>query len=416
MFSQFTRPTLSILKSDTTESRVDYGSLIPDPKTKLYKFVKTRSDIPFLPKEFEGRKVWKNYLSEILDQKECGSCWAFAAASALSDRFNIQSLGGFHITLSPARIVFCDPQCSEYIPSKYQDAGTDEFKKFYKQITEQYGCYGNTLSEAWRYLYVWGTPTIECFPISELEYTKQKTCADLSGETYSQCMNGTPARFYNTDHIYAIPGTQQEGGSELEIRQEIYKWGPVSTAFEVYPDFYTFDPLTEIYQWNGQGERLGGHSVVIDGWGEDNGIQFWWVRNSWGKIWGIQGYFKMIRGINNCKFEENIITGSPNIQFGPLGYGLRDWQERPIDTQHKARVHDVYFFGGGIDPLTGYSRKNLVRNEELKKLDFSNFPALSPNFVAGKLQSVQAEYSEYSTYIIPIIIIVLLVFVLKIIF
>jgi cathepsin B len=414
MFSQFTRPTLSILKSDTTESKIDYESLIPGPKTKLFKFVKTRSSISTLPVEFEGKKVWKKYLSEILDQKECGSCWAFAAASALSDRFNIQSLGGFHITLSPARIVFCDPQGSEYIPSVIESAGTDAFRNFYKQITEQYGCSGNTLSEAWRYLYVSGTNTIDCFPVNELEYTKQKTCSDITGKIYSECVDKTPARFYNADHIYAIPGTQQDGGSEIEIRQEIYKWGPVSTAFEVFPDFYTFDPLTEIYNWNGQGERLGGHSVVIDGWGEENGVKFWWVRNSWGKNWGIEGYFRMIRGINNCKFEENVITGSPNIQFGPLGYGLRDWQERRMDTQHKARVHDVYWFGGGIDPLTGYARRHLVRDEELKKLDLSNFPALSPDFVAGQLIIIQPNNQNNNTHsiIVYIIIFVLIIIML----
>jgi cathepsin B len=403
MFSQFTRPTLSILKSDTIEDSSNYVSLIPDPKTKLYKFIKTRADVSNLPKEFEGRKVWGKYLSDILDQKECGSCWAFAAASALSDRFNIQSLGGFHITLSPVRIILCDPQGSEFLPSKYEDVFSDSFKKFYKQIFEQYGCHGNTLSEAWRYLYVWGAPTIECIPIN-LEYEKEQVCTSV-------CINKNPIRFYNADHIYAVPGTKQDGGSEFEVRQEIYKWGPVSTAFEVYPDFYTFNPLMEIYRWNGQGERLGGHSVVIDGWGEDNGVQFWWVRNSWGKNWGIQGYFKMIRGINNCKFEENIITGSPNIQFGPLDYGSRDWQERAIDAQHKARVHDVYFFGGGIDPLTGYHRNYLVVNEELEKLDFSKFSALSPTFIAGDLQSFP-EQPIRSKYTIPVIILLLFIFVL----
>jgi cathepsin B len=415
MFSQFTRPTLSILRSDTAESRLEYQTLIPEPKTKLSKFVKSRLDIPALPNEFEGRKIWKKYLSEILDQKECGACWAFAAASSLSDRFNIQSLGGFHITLSPARIVFCDPQGSDYIPNIRAVEGSEAFKKFYKQITDQYGCGGNTLSEAWRYLYVSGTNTIQCFPINELENTEQKTCSDIIGHIYSECVDHTPARFYNADHIYAIPGTQTDGGSELEIRQEIYKWGPVSTAFEVYPDFYTFDPLVEIYEWNGQGERLGGHSVVIDGWGEENGIRFWWVRNSWGKDWGIQGYFKMIRGTNNCKFEENVITGSPNIQFGPLGYGLRDWQERFIDTQHKARVHDVYWFGGGIDPLTGYVRRHLVRDEEIKNLDFLNFPALSPDFVAGQIQLFESMVESNKNNNTRSIIIYMIIFVLLII-
>ena len=40
---------------------------------------------------------------------------------------------------------------------------------------------------------------------------------------------------------------------------------------------------------------MGGHAVKIFGWGVDNATNqsFWWAQNSWGKGWGIGGYFKL---------------------------------------------------------------------------------------------------------------------------
>lgn len=45
------------------------------------------SDID-VPEEFDARKAWPNCptISEIRDQGSCGSCWAFGAVEAMSDR------------------------------------------------------------------------------------------------------------------------------------------------------------------------------------------------------------------------------------------------------------------------------------------------------------------------------------------
>lgn len=57
------------------------------------------------------------------------------------------------------------------------------------------------------------------------------------------------------------------------------------------------------------GNLAGGHAVRILGWGVEDGVDYWLVANSWNRLWGENGYFKIIRGINNCGIEEFITAG-----------------------------------------------------------------------------------------------------------
>lgn len=53
---------------------------------------------------------------------------------------------------------------------------------------------------------------------------------------------------------------------------------------------------TGIYQ-HVYGAKIGFHAVSIVGYGEEDGVKYWYVKNSWGGAWGgDRGYFKILRG------------------------------------------------------------------------------------------------------------------------
>ena len=84
----------------------------------------------------------------------------------------------------------------------------------------------------------------------------------------------------------------------------------MQVAFTVYEDFVTYKK--GVYRHVTGGE-LGGHAVRMLGWGVEDGTPYWLLANSWNSDWGDGGYFKILRGSDECGIEDDVVAGLPKL-------------------------------------------------------------------------------------------------------
>lgn len=55
------------------------------------------------------------------------------------------------------------------------------------------------------------------------------------------------------------------------------------------------------------------HVVLVVGYGEEKGTPYWIVKNSWGTEWGEDGYFRIMRGNDECSIESIAVGIHPVV-------------------------------------------------------------------------------------------------------
>jgi cathepsin B len=249
-----------------------------------------------LPTAFDSRVQWGTMCpvtKHVRDQGACGSCWAFGAVEAMTDRICIHSKGSNTAYLSAEDLVSCCDQCGD-------------------------GCSGGDPGSAWDYWQSTGIVTggdynssIGCYPyqVAACDHHVVGHLPPCGNEgptppCEQTCANGAN---WNNDLHYGA-SSYQVGPDQNSIMTEIMTNGPVEAAFTVYADFLTYKSGVYVYK---SGAELGGHAIKILGWGVENGLPYWTVANSWNTDWGNAGYFNILRGQDECGIEDDVCAGMP---------------------------------------------------------------------------------------------------------
>lgn len=256
-----------------------------------------------IPNTFDARKKWKSCytIGEVRDQGNCKSSWALAVASVFADRLCIATNGRFNESLSTEQLAFCCRDCGK-------------------------GCRGGSPIVAWNYIKTRGLVTggnyndkDGCQPYGVppcLQFKSGKnSCASKPIQINHVCQTrcyGDRGLDFKFDLKYV---TSSYYVNYTSIQKEIIDNGPIEASYNVYDDFIHYK--SGVYVKSKNATLLGDHASKLIGWGEENGVPYWLLLNSWSSDWGMNGTFKIRRGTNECGIDYSMTAGIPEL---PLYY------------------------------------------------------------------------------------------------
>jgi len=268
---------------------------LPPPKKALLGFES-------LPESFDPRDKWPECptIKEIRDQGGCGSCWAFGAVTAMSDRICIHSKGKQQVHVSSENLLSCCYSCG-------------------------FGCNGGFPGAAWSFWHRKGLVSgglyhsdqgCQPYQIEPCEHHVNGTrmpCSEggTTPKCHKKCENSKYTVPYNKDKSYGQKSYSIKNNVQ-QIQMELMNNGPVEAAFTVFEDFPNYK--SGVYQ-HVTGGPLGGHAIRILGWGVEGEEKtpYWLVANSWNYDWGDGGTFKILRGQDHCGIESGVVAGLPKL-------------------------------------------------------------------------------------------------------
>jgi len=250
-------PFMDIAAEEFGRQRLNLdASAIAAAKSKMSPYVLKSTFAAPTSFDWRGKAV-----THIKDQGQCGSCWAFSAVANIE---GVNALvNGKLDEFSEQQIVDCDT------------AGEDQ------------GCNGGLMDNAFQYVISAGGLESE----SDYEYVAED----------DSC------KFDKSKVAVQLSGFKDISKNEDEIASVLVENGPLSVAVNANPfQFYSGGILKPTKQSCNPSAL--NHGVTLVGYGEEAGVKYWIIKNSWGIGWGEKGYIRLQRGTGACGVNTNVST------------------------------------------------------------------------------------------------------------
>jgi len=214
---------------------------------------------------------WRDYgrVSPVKDQASCGSCWAFSTIANLEGLY--YATKGVMKTFSEQMLVDCD--------------------------TSDSGCNGGLMQYAFTWLKKNGIMLDSDYP-----YTGTKgTCKSDKTKYVDMSVTGYKKLGSSWSTWSAV--------DEDEVKEFLYETGPLAIALNADPLQTYTSGILDLTSTKCPSSGIN-HAVTLVGYGTENGVAYWIVKNSWGTSWGEKGYFRIRRGNGTCGVNCYITTAT----------------------------------------------------------------------------------------------------------